>query len=56
MYAIFKFGRKTVRKTFENYELARQYARKLCRKTVNRSPLDTSNPMLGDYGYSIKRI
>jgi hypothetical protein len=56
MYAIYKFGRKTVRKTFENYESARQYARKLCRKATERSFLDTSNPMLGDYGYSIKRI
>ena len=56
MYAIYKFGRKTVRNTFATYEQARQYARKLCRKAETRSIFDTSNPMLLDYGYQIKRV
>lgn len=56
MFAIYKFGRKTVRNTFATYEAARQYARKLCRKSVDRSLFDTSNPMIGDYGYQIKRV
>lgn len=55
-FAIYKHGRKTVRTTFVTYEQARQYARKLCRKATQRSVFDTSNPMLSDYGYQIKRV
>lgn len=59
MYVILKNNKKTVRKTFVNYEAARQYVRKLIRKAFlpnDRSFFDTSNPMIGDYGYSIKRV
>lgn len=59
MYAIFKNGKKTVRRLFDSYEQARQYARKLARKAdVYKVYLEwSSNPALGlDFGYSIKRV
>lgn len=59
MFAIFKNGKKTVRRTFSNYDLARCYVRKLIRERA--LPYKVwgalySNPNLGDYDYSIKRI
>lgn len=59
MYVVLKNNKKTVRQTFTTYETARQYVRKLIRKSFKpfeRSFWDTSNPMIGDYGYSIKRV
>lgn len=43
---------------FPTYEAARQWARKLIRKS-NKAQNDlfwTSNPQIGDYGYSIKKV
>jgi hypothetical protein len=59
MYAIYKNGKKTVRQLFDTYEHARQYARKLARKTdsVKQYLVWSSNPALGiDFGYSIRRV
>lgn len=57
MYKIYQDGRRYGKKLFQNYEQARQYVRKLCRQNpTGRSIFDTSNPMIGDYGYSIKRV
>ena len=55
MYKLYKHGRRYGNKLFESYEAGRQYARKLARATFPRSPLDTSNPMISDYGFSVKR-
>lgn len=60
MYKIFKAtgaGLRLAAKTsFRNYESARQWARKLCRKQANRSLFDTTNPMIGDYGFTIRKV
>lgn len=58
MFAIFKNNKKTVRTLFSTYEQARQYARKLIRKknTPKTDIFWTSNPMIGDYGYAIRRV
>ena len=65
MYCVFKslpFPRnKTVvpvgKKKFSTYEQARQWVRKHLRKTeALRNLFWTSNPMIGDYGYTIRHI
>ena len=56
MYMIFRFNRVQGNKKFTSYEKARQAARKLCRKAIQRSVFDTSNPMIGDYGYTIRVV
>lgn len=56
MYMVFKNARPAGTKKFSSYEEARQYARKLCRNKAQRAASDTSNPMIGSYGYSVKRI
>lgn len=56
MYMVFKAGRPQGNLKFKTYERARQWARKLCRKANERSLFDTSNPMLGDYGYNIRKV
>ena len=44
-------------KKFSTYEQARQYARKLIRKNEPmRNFWWTSNPMIGDYGYTIRKL
>lgn len=60
MYAVFKDGRSSIRRTFATYEAARQAARKLCRKEpmwnflrLNRN----DNPPIGAFfGYSVRKI
>ena len=56
MYMIFKNNRVQGFLKFKTYEAARQHARKLCRRNAQRSFFDTSNPMIGDYGYTIKTV
>jgi len=58
MYQVLKNGNKSIRKTFLTYEQARQAVRKLIRETNTPSSdvFWTSNPMIGDYGFSIKKI
>jgi hypothetical protein len=58
VFLIFKSGRPTGAKKFSTYEAARQHVRKNIRKTARRE-VDlfwTSNPMIGDYGYEIRRF
>lgn len=55
MYVVFLNNRPAGNKKFPTYEAGRQYARKLCRRKAQRSLFDTSNPMLGDYGYSVRK-
>lgn len=44
-------------KKFSTYEQARQYARKLIRKNEPiRNFWWTSNPMIGDYGFTIRKL
>lgn len=44
-------------KKFPTYEAARQWVRKRLRKTAAmRNFFWTSNPQIGDYGYSIKKV
>ena len=56
MYVVFKKNRPQGNKKFATYEAARCWARKLCRKHEQRSLFDTSNPMIGDYGYTIRLV
>jgi len=62
MYTVFRAGRVQGNKKFATYEAARQAVRKWIRRNppVTFSPLAilswTSNPMIGDFGYSIKRV
>ncbi len=58
MFAIFKNNKKTVRTTFLTYEAARQYVRKLIRakNSKNTDIFWTTNPMIGDYGYAIRKV
>lgn len=58
MYVITKNGKKTVRKTFASYEAARNYLRKLIRKTDVFYAWDCfyRNPSLTDYDWRIKRV
>lgn len=67
MYTVFRNGLPQGSKKFTTYEQARQAVRRWIRKNypVNKPfPSDTkltalfswtSNPMIGDFGYSIKR-
>ena len=58
MYQVLKNGKKSIRKNFVSYEEARQAVRKLIRG-YNERKADlfwTSNPMIGDYGFSIRKI
>lgn len=55
-YMVFKNNRPAGTLKFASYEAARQYARKLCRRQKQRSLFDTSNPMIGNYGYSVKNV
>ena len=58
MYVIFKNNKRASRKVFPSYELARQYVRKLIRKHDEAENvfwrLFTTNPPIGEYGYTIK--
>jgi hypothetical protein len=57
MYIVFKNNRPAGNKKFTSYEQARQWVRKQIRKKFTNK-LDffwTSNPMIGDYFYSIRR-
>lgn len=65
MYVVFKAQEwpntgKTVpagNRKFASYEAARQWVRKRLRKTVAmRNFFWTTNPQIGDYGYSIKKV
>lgn len=56
MFVVFKNNRPQGNKKFTSYEAARQWARKLCRRNEHRSLFDTSNPMIGDYGYTIRAV
>lgn len=58
MYQVLKNGNRSIRKNFLTYEQARQAVRKLIRQTTRPStdPFWTSNPMIGDYGFSIKKV
>jgi hypothetical protein len=57
-FAIFRNNKKTVRNTFTSYEKARQYVRKLIRSQNSKGGdlFWTTNPMIGDYGYSIRTV
>jgi hypothetical protein len=55
-FMVFKNNRPAGTLKFASYEAARQYARKLCRRQKQRSLFDTSNPMIGNYGYSVKAV
>lgn len=58
MYIVFKNKRPAGNKKFASYEQARQWVRKLIRRKYNQA-IDyfwTSNPMIGDYNYTIKRV
>ena len=55
-YMVFKNNRPAGTLKFPTYETARQYARKLCRKQAQRSLFDTSNPMIGNYGYAVRDV
>lgn len=58
MFVIFKNNRPAGNKKFTSYEAARQQVRKWIRRQGSRA-IDffwTSNPMIGDYNYSIKRV
>lgn len=55
-YMVFKETRPAGTRKFADYETARQYARKLCRRKSQRVFTDTSNPMIGHYGYSVRKV
>lgn len=56
MYVAFKFNRKT-KLAGDTYEKVRQLVRKAIRKQgKNNDFFWTSNPMIGDYGYGIRRV
>lgn len=57
-FVILRNGKKTVRTTFSSYEKARQYVRKLIRNNHSKGGdlFWTTNPMIGDYGYSIRSV
>ncbi len=62
MYIVFKNSRPAGNKKFSTYETARQWVRKHIRKTGQRASnffgdvCWTSNPMIGDFGYSIRKV
>lgn len=68
MYTVFRAGRVQGNKKFATYEAARQAVRKWIRKaypvygeTVANLPFQaifswTTNPQIGDFGYSIKKV
>lgn len=61
-YVVFKGTVPAGNKKFSTYEAARQWVRKYIRKTNQRATnffgdvCWTSNPMIGDFGYRIKKI
>jgi hypothetical protein len=55
-YMVFKNARPAGTKKFSSYEEARQYARKLCRRKDNSYTVFSSNPSIGEYNYSVKRV
>ena len=61
MYIVFKNSRPAGNKKFSTYERARQYARKLARKTTNWDIVRNIesagyNPALSDFGYSVRKV
>lgn len=56
MYMIFFKGRPAGNVKYPEYEKARQAARKIIRRKAQRSLFDTSNPMLGDYELSVRKV
>jgi hypothetical protein len=67
MYTVFRKGIPQGSKKFTTYEQARQAVRRWIRKNYPANkpmPFEigfaafswTSNPMIGDFGYSIKRV
>jgi hypothetical protein len=60
MFVIFKNGRPQGNKKFATYEKARQQARKWIRKEGSYAFISwknfSSNPMLYDGGYTIRRV
>ena len=66
MYQVFKNGKTSIKTPFTTYEKARQAVRKLIRRqypvggpsvpTLQAVFGWTSNPQIGDFGYSIKKV
>ncbi len=63
MFIVKKYGKRTVRKTFETYNDARSHVRRLVRKTkpwaynvLDISAIRWRTPTLSDYGYSIHKV
>ena len=60
MYVIYKDYKRTFKNnTFGSYDSARKYIRKMLRQRdpwASKTLWDYSNPRLGDFGYSIKKI
>lgn len=54
MYMVFLKSRPAGTKKFTSYEEARRYARSLIRRfwTIRNE----SNPSIGDFGYSVRRL
>jgi hypothetical protein len=55
MYLVFKGQRPAGNQKFTTYEQARAYARKLVRRFLD-GWTETSNPPIGAFGYTVKRV
>lgn len=56
-FVVFKNNRPAGKRKFCSYEQARSYARSLVRRHLGGIPrYMTTNPPIGDFGYSVKRV
>lgn len=57
MYMIFKGARPAGNRRFDTYEEARSHARSIIRKHLGGIPrYMTTNPNMGDFGYSVRSV
>lgn len=57
MYMIFKGTRPAGNRRFDTYEEARAHARSIIRRHLGGIPRHiTTNPSLGDFGYSVRVV
>lgn len=56
-FVVFKNKRPAGSKKFATYEKARSYARSLVRRHLGGIPrYMTTNPVIGDFGYSVRKV
>ena len=56
-YVVFKHNRPAGNRKFTTYEKARSYARSLIRRHLGGIPrYMTTNPVINEFGYSVKRV